>query len=321
MALRGALLSAMLAAVFLIGLGSGSPAGAATCTATSDCTGCGGSGGGGWHPMCGAGGPNQVVCRDGNCNQCAECCTYPPTYAACSCARCTTYQFCSACAGSFAESDLEAAALKNQVVQVAGSDVSHPLRLEVLAPSESLVVEQARLEEDKNIGASQIAVAVRNVSGSPITAYAVSWELVGGRGTRPITFSSTFETWGIGEAIQPGESRAAPQTIGAQGKRIRAAKAEITFVEFADGSRTGRAAKVVGNAFDESREQTAGALRSFATTFRESGIDGLKARLDLEIAQGPVANCDRNRNGAALRLRAFLTERSAEEAARLLERY
>jgi len=213
---------------------------------------------------------------------------------------------------------------ENLTTQDIAVDSPYPVRLALNAPPESLAVENVRLEFENRTATSQVTYRVRNASSMPITAYAIAWELVGGRGTRAIRFSAKFDSWGLGKPIQADEVREVPPSIGARGKRVQRIKAEIIFVEYDDGSRVGRAARIVGDNVDSGRQEMSEALRSFASTFRDSGLEGLKVRLAKEtVRRGlPIQGCSRDQLVAsARRLQSVLEGKSSDEVGRLLEQY
>src|SRR5260221_3427845 len=161
-----------LIGVLLVGLGGfGSEAEAATCQGHAYCDQCGpccGSSGCQWTPTCGAGGPT-VTCVDGNCCNCAVCCTYANGTMSCNCARCIPSQTC--CQGTAPQGSTPRAR--------AEPAVHSPYRVGFTARAvdDSLAISSLQITEDRAGKSSVVSFELRNDSAVPIVSFVLSWKL------------------------------------------------------------------------------------------------------------------------------------------------
>lgn len=287
-------------------------ASAQSCTATSNCTNCCGSSGCVWTPRCGAGGPN-CSCRTGDCQICASCCCTVSGSQYCSCAKCNNSQVCIVCLTQGAQQlagDLTSLATRRTLLRGTYGRV----RVATHTPPKSLTIRDIQVRPTAD--GFELTHSVTNASATPIASYVILWELHGKAGVKA-TFSSHFDSWGLGVPLPPDGMTASRPYIGASSAgALESIEAEVAFVEYTDGRREGRGDQLLGPLLDKKRQDMAEDIRFFAGVLRDSGVDGLRQAVETEMASD-----SQTRALVASSLLELLTSRPAPNVTALLQKF
>lgn len=289
------------------------------CQATSNCIGCGGSGGGTWTPTCGAGGPPGAtcVCTNGNCFLCSSCCVATGGGSlSCSCARCYTGQGCYDCNWGFGAGDEgDHGGVPTEVNTMESSDDAR-IPVAIVVPPHSVAVTSVRVDTDEHGTTRRVTFDVRNDSSLPLLSFILQWKLLPADGSSPVTFTASFDSWGLGTPIEPGETFAATPRFGVTGAQaVKEIRGELLLAEFKGGPRMGRAAGLDDSLLNERRQAEVAVTRAFALVLFQEGLQALRQRVD-EAAYGA---CGQDAgHGIALRLAALLRSGHEERVIALL---